>query len=211
MSELCHAVHELLAQLPSLRFPFAEAQVPRDGIYLLFEEGETGHSTQRIVRVGTHTGAHQLRSRLQQHFLQRNKDRSIFRKNVGRALLNRDDDPFLQQWEIDLTSRKSKDEQGATVDREILQAVEERVSETILARFRFAVIQVPSRQERLYLEARLVSTVSLCVECGPSDGWLGLHSPKQKIRESGLWQVNELYKDPLSPDDRQRLRVLLTG
>jgi hypothetical protein len=70
--------------------------------------GELAHGTNRIVRIGTHTGNDQLRSRLKQHFLIENKDRSIFRKNIGRALLNKDHDPFLGQWELDLTSRQAK-------------------------------------------------------------------------------------------------------
>ena len=78
------------------------------GIKLLFEKGETAHGMDRIVRIGTHTGKNQLRSRLKQHFIKEDKDRSIFRKNIGRSLLNRDKDPFLEQWEIDLTSRKQK-------------------------------------------------------------------------------------------------------
>jgi len=32
------------------------------------------------------------------------------------------------------------------------------------------------------------------------------HDPDQ-IRESGLWLVNELYKEPLSPDDVALLRA----
>jgi hypothetical protein len=64
-----------------------------NGIYVLFERGEECHDGGRIVRVGTHTGDGQLRSRMLQHFVNENKDRSIFRKNIGRALLNRDRDP----------------------------------------------------------------------------------------------------------------------
>lgn len=74
--------------------------MPTDGIYVLFESGEESHGGDRIVRIGTHTGVGQLRSRLQQHFVKENKDRSVFRKNIGRCLLNRDSDPFLPEWEI---------------------------------------------------------------------------------------------------------------
>ena len=31
------------------------------------------------------------------------KDRSIFRKNIGRDLLNREKDPYLECWEADFT------------------------------------------------------------------------------------------------------------
>lgn len=205
MSDTCRRLHEWVRHLPRFGFPFSEEMIPGNGIYILFEDGETDHGTERIVRIGTHTGANQLRSRLRQHFLNRNKDRSIFRKNIGRALLRRDQDSFLEQWEIDLTTRENKKRYGAQVDTDRLASVEQRVSDVIQGDFRFAVFEVADSRRRLDLESRMVSTVSLCTECGPSDSWLGRHSPKEKIRESGLWQVNELYKEPLSPEDLEHL------
>lgn len=81
-----------------------------------YEDGETGHGTNRIVRVGTHRKENQLPGRLEEHYLHENKDRSIFRKNIGRALLNRDHDPFLEYWELDLTSHESKQTNGQLVE-----------------------------------------------------------------------------------------------
>lgn len=95
MSAVCRRVHEVIWKLPRHRFPFDDQDIPANGIYVLFEEGESGHGGDRIVRVGTHTGDNQLRSRLKQHFINENKDRSIFRKNIGRAILSKDSDPFL--------------------------------------------------------------------------------------------------------------------
>jgi hypothetical protein len=57
------------------------------------------------------------------HFTIENKDRSIFRKNIGRALLNRDWDPFLPAWELDRTSRAIR-EQHCGIDLERQRAVE---------------------------------------------------------------------------------------
>ena len=51
--------------------------------------------------------------------------------------------------------------------------------------------------------------VSLCDECKPSKNWLGLFSPKEKIRKSGLWLVNELWKTPLSDEDMKELKQML--
>jgi hypothetical protein len=202
---VCEALHKWANSLPTFRLPFDGNRIPLNGIYFLFEKGEVAHGTNRIVRVGTHTGAKQLRSRLQQHFLVENKDRSIFRKNIGRALLNRDHDPFLPTWELDRTSRKAKDKHiGIDLDRQ--RAIEHSVSDYIREHFSFVVVRVDEKLERLSLESKLISTVSLCDACGPSSQWLGLSSPKTKIRESGLWLVNELYKKPLSGSDLQWLR-----
>jgi hypothetical protein len=156
----CDSLHRLAHQLPRLTFPFEAANIPKNGLYILFEQGETGHGGDRIVRVGTHTGDNQLRSRLQQHFIQENKDRSIFRKNIGRALLNRARDPFLEQWNWDLTTRKAKDAYGPLLDRRKQQVVEEEVTAYIQGQFSFVVLEVQEKAERLTLESRLISTVS---------------------------------------------------
>lgn len=101
----CAALHTWARSLPRHRFPFDEKKIPKDGIYLLFEKGERSHGGERLVRAGTHTGEGQLPSRLRQHFVMENKDRSIFRKNIGRALLNKKPDPYAAVWELDFHER----------------------------------------------------------------------------------------------------------
>ena len=198
MSEICAELHLMLNQFPKFQFPFNERRIPSNGIYVLFEKGETGHGTNRIVRVGTHTGEGKLPSRLKEHFMKENKDRSIFRKNIGRAILNKTNDSFLDQWEMNLTSRADKERNWHHVDHDKKNLVEKQVTDYIRSQFWFVVLPVNPKESRLKLESRLISTVSWCEVCGPSDNWLGLYSPKVKIQESGLWLVNELYKEPLS-------------
>jgi len=211
VSEICALLHHLFGDLERFAFPFAVDQIPRNGIYILFEEGEHAHDQDRIVRVGTHTGDSQLRSRLQQHFIKENKDRSIFRKNIGRAILNRTGDPFLEQWNWDLTTRKAKDTRGHLVDARKQKTVERQVTAYIQSRFSFVAFKVADKAERLSLEAKIISTVSWCDNCYPSSQWLGLHSPKAKIRQSGLWLVNQLYKEPLSEGEFTRLENLVAA
>lgn len=198
MSEICARLHRACQSLPHFSFPFDETRISRNGIYVLFEDSEKGHGASRIVRVGTHTGENQLRSRLNQHFIAANKDRSIFRKNIGRAILHRDQDPFVAQWELDLTTGEARKKHGSLIDFERQAMVEQQVTDYIQKNFHFVVFGVESKEARLDLEARMIATVSLCRECVPSEDWLGLHSPKTKIRTSGMWQVNELYGEPLS-------------
>jgi hypothetical protein len=155
------------------------------------------------------TGRGTLPSRLIEHFITENKDRSIFRKNIGRAILNRDEDPFLQHWDIDLTTRKNKDEYGHLIDKDKQRQVERQVTEIIQQNFSFVTIPVRDKGRAEQLEARIISTVSLCSACGRSQTWLGRHSPKLKIRQSGLWQVNKLYQQPPSPYDPDALMQLL--
>jgi hypothetical protein len=208
MNEICHEFHFLVNNMQRHRFPFDSKAIPLNGIYVLFEDCEIAHGGSRVVRVGTHTGKNQLCSRLEQHFVKENKDRSIFRKNIGRALLNRDHDPFINQWELDLTTHDARVKHAGSVDIEKQRIVERKVTEYIQTHFQFVVFHVSDKEERLRLESRMISTVSWCKECKPSATWLGLSSPKDKIREGGLWIVNELYKQPMSQTDLQRLQTL---
>lgn len=44
MSELCKWLHEQLEQLPLIKFPFKLEQLPENGIYFFYEDGEIwGH------------------------------------------------------------------------------------------------------------------------------------------------------------------------
>jgi len=198
---LCDQIHKVFSSFERHKFPFNKHTIPKNGIYILFEQGESGHSGHRIVRVGTHTGENQLRSRLEQHFIKENKDRSIFRKNIGRAILNKNNDPFLKFWEYKLTSKKNREKYLPLVDLSKQKDVEKVVTDYIQSNFSFVVFQIDNKDLRLELESKIISTVSLCNNCKASDNWLGMYSPKRKIRESGLWLVNQLYKEPLSVED----------
>jgi len=100
---------------------------------------------------------------------------------------------------IDLEKQKEKQNE-----------IEKRVSQYIQANFSFVAIEVETQEKRLELESKIISTISLCDECGPSSKWLGLFSPKEKISESGLWVVNELYKEPFSDEDMQLIKNLVS-
>ncbi len=69
MSDLCARLHREFQQSPEFSFPFEDSAIPLNGIYALYEAGETAHGANRIVRVGTHTGNNQLQSRLKQHLI----------------------------------------------------------------------------------------------------------------------------------------------
>ena len=208
-SGICKQLHELFNSLERFNFPFDDSRIPKNGIYILFEKGECAYGMDRIVRIGTHTGDDQLRSRLKQHFIMENKDRSIFRKNIGRALLNKSHDPFLKQWEIDLTPKDSREKNIKSIDMERQKDIERQVTDYMQKSFSFAVIRIDDKKTRLYLESRLISTISLCKECTASKDWLGKNSPVKKIAESGLWNVQELYKTPMDEDDIKELKTLI--
>jgi hypothetical protein len=211
VSKECRIIHELLQTTKRYRFPFDETSIPLNGVYILFQKGEVSHNHDRIVRIGTHSGSNRLALRINEHFVTENKDRSIFRKNIGRALLNRDNDPFLASWNIDLTTKKSKDKYQNQIDLEYQAQVEKMVSNFIVENFSFSVVEVLEKHDRDYMEKRLISTVSLCNECRPSRQWLGNYAParQHKIKESGLWQIMHLYKTPFNSSTINEFRSLV--
>jgi len=197
MSEPCRYLHEVLSKLPRFEAGYDLALIPENGVYFLFENGEEGHGKKRIVRVGTHRSQNGLAKRIKEHLLTPNKDRSIFRKHIGRCLLSRECDPFLKQWEIDLTTRLAREKFGDQIDLEKLREVEESVSAYMNEKFSFVVLEFNERPERLAAERSFIATIARCSGCGPSKDWLGLHHPNPAIKESGLWNVQGLDGTPL--------------
>ncbi len=210
MSDICQELHGLLAQQTRYRFPYRQDLLASNGIYVLYERGEFGHGGERIVRIGTHDGDGNLVSRLDEHFIKENKDRSVFRKNIGRAMLNKASDPFLKQWEIDRTKKSVRENLKKQVDPRRLQQIERKVTERIQGYFSFVIIPVPLNIDRHMMEARLIASVANCAECHPSPNWLGLYSPNAKICASGLWQVQHLDGEPLNQSELTLLQRLLS-
>ncbi len=210
MSEICAGLHRLFNSLERHSFKFDESRIPKNGIYVIFEKGEKAHNGDRIVRVGTHRGSNRLLPRLDTLFVKENKNINIFRKNIGQAFLFRDGDSFLEQWNWDMIPRKNREKYDPLVDWDKLRETEQRVSEYIHNNLSFAVFKVEDEAQRLRLEKQLIGTISSCDVCSPSPLWLGLHSSIERIRESGLWLVQLLYKNILSPDEYLEIERLIT-
>lgn len=208
MNDLCGELHALLRARPRHAFPYRDAALCSNGLYVLFEKGEAGHGGDRIVRVGTHRGDNNLCGRLKEHFLTPNKDRSIFRKHVGRALLHRDGDPFLHAWDTDRTTAASRRAPSAT-DGVRQSDVEQCVTDFIRSNLSFCVIEVATKFDRRRWEDLLIATAAQCPSCAPSPGWLGRHSPVTKIRAGKLWQVQGVNGTPLSRETLDEFARLL--
>jgi hypothetical protein len=205
MSAACQFLHERLVKLPRLRAGFDPRTLPGNGLYFLFENEEAAHGGERIVRVGTHTGENNLPKRLNEHLYTPNKDRSIFRKHVGRCILSQRNDPFLEAWEIDLTTKKAREKSGHLVDKQRWAEVEKEVSRYINENFSFVVLKITEKESRMRAEMDLLGSVAQCTECRASGHWLGLHHPNRAIRESGLWNIRGLDSAPISFDEAAAL------
>jgi|GEM_PF-662540 len=210
MKNIVLELHQLFNRQRRFSFPFKEfkKEIPKNGIYIIFENGEKYNAFDRIVRVGTHTGISQLRSRLNQHFVKENKNRSIFRKNIGRCFLNKENPSYLPLWELDTTSRVDKEKNINLLDLAFEKELEKRITEYIQSNLSFCVLPIDTKEDRLFWERKIVSTLAKIGEIKPSDNWLGNHSTKDKIQRSGLWQVNELYNEGLTELEFEKLKSM---
>jgi len=161
--------------------------------------------------VGTHTGHNQLFSRLKQHFVKENKNRSIFRKNIGRCSLNKVNSPYLPLWELDITSREEKERNLKLLDLEFEKQIEKQITNYIQTNLSFCVFEIVTKEQRIFWESKIVSTLAQSICFRPSEKWLGNYSSKEKIKSSGLWQVNELNNDSLSKAEFLVLHKLLAA
>lgn len=193
---VCELIHNAMRILP--RYSLSEPPFePANGVYALFQPDETGHSGDRIVRIGSHTGEGNLPARLREHMAE-NKDRSILRKHIGRAILRQTGDPYLAIWDLDYTCKAVRETKGHLLDPVKQAQIEAAVSEYISC-FSVSVLPMGSPQEARRLERLCIGTVSSCGSCGPSRDWLGAFADR-RIARSGLWQVMHLEKDGVEID-----------
>lgn len=80
-----------------------------------------------------------------------------------------------------------------------IKKMEEKVSSYMRNNLSFTIIKIEDTDDKIKLESKLISTISWYKKYDIlSSDWLGNFSPKLKIRESGLWLVQELHKEPFS-------------
>lgn len=125
----------------------------------------------------------------EKHFLGE-KDHSVFRKQIGRAILC-DDCERLANWNI---KRKIN---GYKPDYE----TEEKVSQYLAEKCYCIVVAIDDTKKVEELEKKMTATVAQCNECCPSENWLGKKSPQDKIKKYGMWQIQHLVGEELSDDD----------
>ena len=210
MRSIVLELHQLTNKQKRFSFSFQQSinEIPKNGIYFIFEKGEKYKDLDRIVRIGSHTGLNQLGPRLYQHFIMENKNRSIFRKNIGRCFLSKENSPYLNLWELDTTSRADKSENLKRLDKDFEKQIEKRITKYFQTSFTFCVFKIDLRADRLFWESKIASTLAKAPDIMPSPNWLGNYSPKDKIKQCGLWQVNRLNEDNLTESELDELKKI---
>jgi len=178
---------------------------PERGVYFFFSHDEhidTGDQ-HRLTRIGTHAvsagSGTSLWNRLRTHRGANsgtyggggNHRGSVFRKRVGESLLERhglhDEYPHWREG-----SSADRDRRLSEHDHE------QRVSDYIRD-LPFLWIDVDDEpgpdSDRAYIERSAIALVSNFQKeslDSRRDDWLGRHSPRKEIRDSGLWNINHV-------------------
>ena len=176
-----------------------------NGIYIMFEKGESYKGYDRIVRVGTHTSDNRLKKRLKDHFLKENKDGSIFRKNIGKAILNKNRHPYLNVWNLD--TKKAADK----YDAEFQYKIENQISTYLKDNITFTCFQVDTKEDRLRLEEGIIALLNSSSSFVSSENWRGRFSPINDISQSGLWLREGLNGKSLTFSEYKKIVALSRG
>lgn len=179
---------------------------PKRGVYFFYEPHECRFDSGdglRIVRVGTHAVSAGAKTRLRQRLASHrgtlagggSHRRSIFRVLVGQALLARDRNSSCPSWGVKNDIKKTSQIMG--IDAETLRSAEapiERAVSKHLSTMRFIWLDIddePSPNSlRSFIERNsiaLLSNVDSPAIDAPSADWLGRHSNRDAVRNSGLW------------------------
>ncbi len=189
-------IYSVLYGLPRHSSP--ESELPMNGVYIFFEEGEitewNGRSIPRIVRVGTHDVDGGFAERIRQHY-RPNRKKSVFRRHVGAALLaqGNPDDTRLKDW---------VEKRGRFPD------VEKTVSQRLHEKFTFSCLKVDSASDREEHEELLIAMLVEYRLAEPSPSWLGHYAVDAKIRRSGLWNIHHVSARPLGAQRLESLQQL---
>ena len=150
--------------------------LPDSGVEFYFENKEfrTESNKLRVVRIGA---SNRIRNRLKEH-ISNNAEKSVFRRHIGRALLN----------------RQEESQNISNIDSLI---DENEISKYLGSNIRFLILPVEVKATRKMIKntaISLLSNYSTYDEVNPpTDEWLGNDSidtdgyPYLEIRNSGLW------------------------
>ena len=198
----CYKLHKLFNSMPRFKWDTISKIGFNSGIYIVFEDGETFYDMDRVVRVGTHRSDGRLLGRLKDHFYTENNDGSIFRKNIGRAILNKNKHPYLSVW------TKSSSRNDSNFNSAIQEKIEKQVTQYMRNNFSFICIPVETNTERARLEMGIIATLNKATDFVASPNWRGQYSSEREIVQSGMWLKEGLDDIPLSDIEYARIEYL---
>lgn len=167
----CKKLHNMLWRGVRFNWESDLSELTQNGVYVMFEKGETAYGGDRIVRIGINREQDKLKDRITNHLIGTTR-KSIFRKHIGSALSNKQGTP----------------------------ATEQQISDYIKENITFAVIEVRDKTKREELERRLIATLAQAEDFCPSENWLGKYCEAKQIANGKLWNVQGLKAEILNDE-----------
>lgn len=149
------------------------AEIPKNGIYVMFENGELWNGKEKIVRVGINVTQNNLADRIKRHYMGSIRT-SVFRKHIASCF----DSENLSKEEL-----------------------EKKVSNYIQNNISFVVFAIDDQHDRVEYEKKFIGTVASCVDCIPSINWLGKKCMAPEIKSGNLWNRQHLNSKPLTEEE----------
>ena len=207
----CFELHKLFNGMKRYNYKNIDTIPFNNGVYIFFGENEKYNGMDRIIRVGTDTGQNNLKSRMKQHFLKPNKDRSIFRKNIGRALLNKNNETELYNyWNLDLTSKEQKEKYFNPRLNEQCKKIENEITNYLCKNMEFVVFNLETKKDRLRFEEAIISTLYHSEDFIASKGWLGNYVPTNIIGNhvvnSRMWISQGIKAKEITDEELEKLK-----
>lgn len=178
---------------------------PDRGLYFFFHPEETRSATDqcRLTRIGTHAVSEgsqtTLWNRLRNHRgAQRgtyadggNHRGSVFRKRVGEAIIEREGrHEAYPEWGVGSSAGRDRRLQELPMERRVSDYIRD------LPFLWVGIDDEPGADsDRAYLERNAIALTSNFQRDAidpRADTWLGHHCPAEKIRQSGLWNINHV-------------------
>jgi len=201
---MCYKLHKLFNNMQRYTTETINEIPFKNGIYIFFEKGEKFGEWDRIVRVGTDLGQNHLINRLKQHLVKENKDSSVFRKNIGRAILSKTNNPLIDYWNIRFTIKENKELFYNEEKAEECKKIEKQITEFMNSKLSFVVFPLQTKEERLRFEKAIISSLYNCADFTESENWLGNYVPETQythVNSSHMWLSKGLHAKPLTDQE----------
>ena len=182
-------IHEAVSKLPRYRFDDSTEINVKNGLLVVFEDGEKYGEYDRIVYVGINKTSGRLPGRVHD-LVAGNKDGVVLRKYIGESLLRKDGHSYARIWAKDSSSPEGRRKIGTFYDPQKQEETEARVTSYLKKQMSFSAIEIPNSTRRSLLQSELVSTLQEAYsQSSVSSTWLGRYHSDPKIRSGALWMI----------------------
>ncbi|SHF17529.1 DUF6884 domain-containing protein [Clostridium fallax] len=197
----CYLLHKIFNSMKKYSFSNVDKIKVKNGIYVILDKYQYYCGMNRIVKVGTHINQGRLKNRLLDYASNKNKSSSIFRKNIGRAMLNAYNDPYISIWNIDFNIDKNKKQYSNLRDKKKEREIENYIDDYMKKYLQIVCFEVINKPLRLRLEEGIISTLNKEKSFKDSINWYGKYRAIPKMNSNELWIAKELIGEPLSYEE----------